>query len=164
MSEVTWVPYGSPGNGYAFARTYAESSGTPYIGASLSLADCTIQRMGNYPVAALMLPNGSTIEALEFNGFALEDPSGTSYDSTPELLNLVSGKIGQLTIDALASSHIAAPVSPGGFADIGTVSGGGVLGTGWAFPDSVMTNGAPYISATTQQPSIKVNGVVKPYP
>ena len=164
LSEVTWVPSGPAGIGYAFARTYAESSGTPYIGASLSLADCTVRRMGNYPVAALMLPNGSTIEALEFNGFALEDPSGTSYDSTPELLNLVSGKIGQLTIDALASSHIAAPVSPGGFADIGAVNGGGVLGTGWAFPDSVMANGAPYISATTQQASIKVNGVVKPYP
>ncbi|HEY3840737.1 MAG TPA: glycosyl hydrolase family 28 protein [Bryobacteraceae bacterium] len=164
LSGVTFIPTGPAGNGYAFARTYSQSSGTPYIGASLSLADCTIQRMGNYPVAALMLPNGSTIEALEFSGFALEDPSGTSYDPTPELLNLVSGRIGQLTIDALTGSHIAAPVSPGGFASIGAVSGGGVLGTGWAFPDSVMTNGAPYISATSQQPSIKVNGVVKPYP
>ena len=41
--------------------------------------------------------------------------------------------------------------------------GAGVLATGWEFPDALMANSVPYISATTDSPSIKVNGVVEPY-
>ena len=39
-----------------------------------------------------------------------------------------------------------------------------MLATGWEFPDSVMADGVPYISATTGSPSIKVGGIVEPYP
>jgi len=43
------------------------------------------------------------------------------------------------------------------------VSGSGVLATGWKFPDEVMADGVPYISATNGLPSIKIGGVVEPY-
>jgi hypothetical protein len=43
------------------------------------------------------------------------------------------------------------------------VSGSGVLATNWEFPDSVMANDVPYISATSGLPSIKINGVVELY-
>jgi hypothetical protein len=43
------------------------------------------------------------------------------------------------------------------------VSGAGVLATGWEFPDAVMANEVPYISANSGLPSIKVGGVVEPY-
>ena len=56
-----------------------------------------------------------------------------------------------------------APVETGEFANVGTVSGSGVLATGWRFPDAVMANGVPYISATSGKPSIKVGGVVEAY-
>jgi hypothetical protein len=115
-------------------------------------------------VPAIILLYGSTIENLAFNGFAIEDPAGDSYAANPELLNLISGSVGQLTLDAVTSTHITAPVSSGGFSNISSVQGTGVLGTGWEFPDALMADGSPYISANTQQPSIRVAGVVKPYP
>ena len=54
-------------------------------------------------------------------------------------------------------------MSGSGFSSIGSVSGAGVLATAWEFPDAVMANNVPYISANTGLPSIKVNGVVEPY-
>jgi hypothetical protein len=164
LSGVTFIPSGNPGPGYAFVRTFFVSSNTPYTGASLSLQDCAIQRHGDYSVPAISLEYGSTIENLEFNGFAVQDPAGSFYAAIPELLNIVKGQIGQLTIDGVTSAHIAGPVSAGGFSSIGSVRGAGVLGSGWQFPDAVMGNGSPYISANSQQPSIKVAGVVKSYP
>ena len=81
----------------------------------------------------------------------------------PNLLKIGSGSIGQLVFDSLDSNNIHAPVSAGGFSSVGSVSGAGVLATGWEFPDAVMANGVPYISANSGVPSIKVNGVVEPY-
>ena len=124
--------------------------------------NCTILRTGNFNVAAAILENASKIANLEFNGFELRD-SGTS-SSVPELLNLEGGSVGQLVINSLLSKNIKAPVESGGFASVGLVSGAGVLATGWAFPDSVMADGVPYISATTGLSSIKVGGGVEPYP
>jgi hypothetical protein len=69
-----------------------------------------------------------------------------------------------LILDAVDSEHLAAPVTAGGFASLGSVSGAGVLATGWFFPDGVMANGVPYLSASTGRGVIKVNGVVQAYP
>jgi hypothetical protein len=79
------------------------------------------------------------------------------------LINMGAGSIGQLAINSVDSAHIAGPVSPGGFLSIGSVTGTGVLATGWEFPDNVMADNVPYISATTGLPSIKIDGVVEPY-
>jgi len=115
---------------------------------------------GNVDVAAVVLENGSTINLLKFNGFARQ----TSGSSTlPGLLNIGSGFIGQLVINSLDSGNIKAPVTPGSFSSIGSVSGAGVLATGWKFPDLVMADGVPYLSANSGLPSIKVGGVVEPY-
>jgi hypothetical protein len=81
----------------------------------------------------------------------------------PNLLNIGWGSIGEVVLDSLDSNNILAPVSAGGFSSVGSVSGAGVLATGWEFPDAVMANGVPYISANSGVPSIKVNGVVEPY-
>jgi hypothetical protein len=80
------------------------------------------------------------------------------------LIDIEEGSIGQLVINSSESQKIAAPVSPGGFSSVGSVSGVGVLATDWEFPDAVMANEVPYISATTGLPSIKIDGVVEPYP
>ncbi|MEI4861360.1 hypothetical protein Q8G41_27615, partial [Klebsiella pneumoniae] len=71
--------------------------------------------------------------------------------------------IGQLVLDSLDNHNISALLSAGGFSSVTSVSGTGVLATGWKFPDAVMANGVPYISASTGAPSIKVNGAVVPY-
>jgi hypothetical protein len=81
----------------------------------------------------------------------------------PELLNIGSASIGQLVLGSLHSNNIKAPVSSKAFSSVGRVSGVGVLATGWEFPDAVMANGVPYISAETGLPSIKINGVVELY-
>lgn len=109
---------------------------------------------GDFDVAALILEYNSTIARLEFNGFATQ---------ANRLLELTSGSIGQLVINSIDSSHIKTPVAPGGFNRISSVSGAGVLATGWGFPDAVMANGVPYISLNSGLPSIKVDGVVEPY-
>jgi hypothetical protein len=164
LSGVTLNPIFQQNIGYSFARSYFFSSGTEYFGGSLTFENCVVARNGNYPVTALILNYGSILESFAINGFAVQDPAGSAYSATPELLDIVSGSIGQLMIGGANSAHITAPVSPGGFASIGSVSGAGVLGTGWQFPDAVMANGSPYISASTGTSSIKVGGVVEPYP
>jgi hypothetical protein len=166
LTGVTLTPINisAPDTGFAFARTIGYDIPISYIGTSIAMENCILNRTGNYPVAALILEDGSTIGSLEFNGFAVVDPPGTSYTPAQALLNIVSGSIGQLVLDAVTSAKIAGPVSAGGFSSIGSVSGAGVLATGWPFPDAVMANGVPYLSANSNLPSIKVGGVIQPYP
>jgi len=165
LSNVTLVPLNNAlqAPGFSFMRTSLGWSGMTYVGSSLSLANCVISRNANYDVAALILENISAINTLELNGFTVQDPPGRSYSPAQKLLNIVSGSIGQLVLDAVDNTKIKAPMSAGGFSSIGSVSGAGVLATGWEFPDEAMANGVPYISANTGLPSIKVNGVVEPY-
>lgn len=131
----------------------------PCVGSSLTFENCSINRFGNVSVPALVLANYSRIEYLAFNGFAVQ-----GNISMPELLAIVQGSIGQLVFESLSSNNILVPITEGGFSSVGSVSGAGVLATGWQFPDAVMADGVPYISASTGSPSIKVNGVVQPYP
>ncbi|WP_263355004.1 glycosyl hydrolase family 28 protein [Acidicapsa acidisoli] len=164
LTKVSHVPLNiNQAPGFAFVRTSPVFAGMTYLGSSLSINNCTITNSEDFPVAALILENGSTINNLEFNGFAVQDASGTSFSTAPQLLNIMSGSIGQLALSSLNSAHIAVPVSAGGFSSIGSISGSGVLATGWEFPDSVMANNVPYISASTHQPSIKIDGVVESY-
>ena len=122
----------------------------PVVGGSLSFQNCRIS--GNGGVAAI-LGNGSTIDTIVFNG--------CSAQASPLLVPIFLGSVGQLILDSVDSSHIVAPTND--FAGIGSVSGAGVLATGWPFPDAVMADGVPYISASTGLPSIKINGVIQPY-
>jgi hypothetical protein len=150
--------------GYAFARTSSPYIRNVYAGGSMVLENCVIQRNRNHAVAALILGNGSTIENIEFSGFAVQDAPGSSYAAAPELLNVASGTIKQVAINGVDSALIKAPVSAGRFSSVGSFCGAGVLATGWQFPDSSMADETPYISASTHRPSIKVRGVVLPYP
>ncbi len=122
----------------------------PFVGGSLSFQNCSFARNGGM---AAFVGNGSIIEKVTFNGFAAQ--------ASPLLVGIVSGSIGQLILDFVDTSNIGAPTND--FASIGSVSGTGVLATGWEFPDAVMADGVPYISASTGLPSIKINGVVEPY-
>jgi hypothetical protein len=147
--------------GFAVARSSAYSDSCTYFGKSLILKNCTIQRKGDSAVPAVVVGTGSSIGNLTFNGFAVKESSGHSM--TPELIDLGVGSVGQLVINAVDSTDIKEPVSPGGFASVGIVSGSGVFATRWPFTDDVMADGVPYVSATTGLPSIKVGGIVEPY-
>ncbi|HEX3374221.1 MAG TPA: glycosyl hydrolase family 28 protein [Edaphobacter sp.] len=149
--------------GYAFARTSSPYRRILYSGKSLVLENCVIQRNRDHAVAALIL-DGSRIENIEFNGFSVQDAPGNSYGATPELLNIASGTIKQVAIGSVDSARIKAPIPASRFSNVGSFCGAGVLATGWQFPDSCMANETPYISASTHRPSIKVAGVVRPYP
>lgn len=169
LRNVKLVPSGDVWKqpGYAFARTNLKllnpCSGT-YIGSSLSFENCSIERHGDVDVSALILQNDSTILNVSFTGFSVLNASG-HQSKTRELINLISGTLGQLVINAIDVSNIANPINNiSGFSNISVVSGAGVLATGWEFPDSVMANGVPYISASSHRPSIRVGGVVEPYP
>lgn len=130
-------------------------------GLNLTLNNCVIYRLSGIQVAAVILGNGSTIDNLTFNGFALQD--GGSYSPALALVNAGLGSIGQLVLNSVKGENIEAPIVMDRFASAGSVSGSGVLATGWKFADDMMANGVPYISANSNQVSIKVDGVVEPY-
>jgi hypothetical protein len=162
LNNVTLTPLATPQlPGFAFARSSTFSAGCTYTGTSLVVDSCTVQRKGDSAIPAMDVENGSSISNLTFGGYVLNGSSSQSM--TPALINIGSGSVGQLVINSVDSADITAPVSPGGFASIGTVSGSGVLATGWEFPDNVMADNVPYISASDGLPSIKINGVVEPY-
>ncbi len=145
----------------AFLRPSPFYGWVSYVGSNLSFENCRFYRSPGIELEGLILENDSTIENLTFSGFGVMN--GESNDPVPDLLDIGWGSIGQLVLNSLNSNNILAPVSAVGFSTIGSVSGAGVLATGWEFPDAVMANGVPYISANSGLPSIKVNGVVEPY-
>ena len=134
----------------------------PSLGANLTFENCTINRIGSGPVPALVIANYSRIQYLAFNGFTMQDAAG--YAPMPALIQIEQGSIGHFVLNALNSANILAPVSEGGFFSVDSVEGNGVLATGWEFPDDIMAEGVPYISASNGTPSVKINGAVQPYP
>jgi len=159
-SKVAWVASQSS-RLCAFVRPSPLYGNIPFSGTRMSFEGCTIGHYGA-SVAAVILENSSVIENLIFDGFAVMQ-IGTSTP-VPSLVDIGSGSIGQLVLNSVDSSQVTGPVSANGFASVSSVSGLGVLATGWAFPDAVMADGVPYISASTGRPSIKINGVIQPYP
>ncbi|HEV2709942.1 MAG TPA: glycosyl hydrolase family 28 protein [Edaphobacter sp.] len=139
---------------------------TPYYratthGLSLTLNNCMIYRSSDIKVSAVIFGNGSTIDNLVFNGFAMQDAG--SYSPALALLDIGLGSVGQLVLNSVNGQNIEVPMVMDRFACVGSVSGTGVLATGWKFADTVMANGVPYLSAGSDQPSIKVGGVVESY-
>jgi hypothetical protein len=160
QSRVVWVsPQSNERCG--FLRPSPLQGTVTCVGSSLTFENCSIKRRGKSEVPASILENDTRIEHLTFNGFEVQDTG--VYPPMPELITIGEGSIGRLTIESLSSNNIKAPVSDGGFSSIASVAGAGVLATGWEFPDDVMAEGVPYISASTGLPSTKVNGVVTPY-
>ena len=170
LRNITFIPWASsniwnqdvPNHVCAFFRPPPIYAGVTCIGSNLSFENCTIQRNSDISAAAVILEYNSTIDNLTFNGFDMQDAG--SYSAVPELLNIGSGSIDQLSLNSTNSSNVKICTSPSGFSSIGSVAGGGVLATGWEFPDIVMANNVPYISANSGLPSIKINGVVESYP
>jgi len=161
QAGVVWVPP-QANQVCGFLRPSPLYGSETWVGSNLIFDNCTISRNGSTQAPASILANNSRIQYLAFNGFQVQD-LGSSIPM-PVLLDLGQGEIGQLDINSLNSNNIWAPVSASGFASIGSVSGAGVLSTGWEFPDAVMAEDVPYISANTGLPAIKINGRVKPYP
>ena len=159
-SRVVWV---APQSSHlcAFVRPSPLYGNVKFSGIRLSFEGCTINHYGA-AVVPVILENNSMIENVIFDGFAVMQV-GTSTP-VPSLVDISSGSIGQLVLDSVDSSQVTGPVSANGFASVSSVSGLGVLATGWTFPDAVMADGVPYISASTGLPSIKINGVPEPYP
>ena len=110
----------------------------------------------------MILEYGSFIRELTFDGFEWQSSAGSRLKS-PELLKIESGSLGRLVLDSLDSTHISLPAAVADFNSIGLVTGQGVLATGWEFPDFVMADEVPYISASNGLTSIKYAGVVKRY-
>src|SRR5215469_8377983 len=78
----------------AFARPSPLYGGGSSAGSSLTFENCQITRDRDIEVAAVILENNTTMAAITFNGFALQDAG--RFSSIPELLVIGSGSIGQL--------------------------------------------------------------------
>ncbi|HZZ40418.1 MAG TPA: glycosyl hydrolase family 28 protein [Acidobacteriaceae bacterium] len=164
--NVTFFPshfdWGKQSHACGFLRPPPPPNGlNAWTGSSLILQNCKIVRRESTDVAAIIFEQPSTIAILEFDGFAVQQAGFT--DPATALLSLGAGSVEQLVLNSVDSTHIYDPVQAGEFIYIGTVAGTGVLATAWRFPDDVMADNVPYISATTGQPSIKVGGVVEAY-
>lgn len=146
----------------AFVRPSPLYGNIASIGSTLTFENCKISRAGDLTVAGVILENDSSIENLFFDGFAVEGTG--SPTPVPALVLIGSGAITGLTLKSVDSRNMASAVFSGGFSNIGSVSGAGLLGTGWEFPDAVMADDVPYISANSGLPSVKIDGVVELYP
>jgi hypothetical protein len=164
LSGLTYTPSGAAGSGYAMVRSELGQGPVVNVGSSLTFTNCTIVRQKDVPAVALQLLLDTRIAVAEFDGFSVADRSGSSFASLPGLIQLSAGSVGQLVLSNVAPAHIAGSVAGGSLAAVGSVAGKGVLATGWKFPDAVMANGSPYVSADSGQASVKVGGVVKAYP
>jgi glycosyl hydrolase family 28 len=154
QQRVNWV--GPQANRIcAFLRPSPLYGGVSFAGSSLSFENC--QSNHGLWTVPVILENNSVIESLVFNGFGLLGAG----KPVPSLVSLGSGSLGEFVINSVNSSSIVAPAD--GFSNVGSVLGSGVLATGWEFPDAVMANDVPYISASTGRPSIKIDGAVQPY-
>ena len=160
LSQTSWHP-GQSNRACGFVRPPPPTGVVPYVGASLSFNDCVIQRNSDIDALGVILEKGSMIGTLEWNGLSVKDFG--SYRSLSKLLDLESGSINQLVINSVNNANTQSLVARNQFSSIGSVTGAGVLATGWEFPDVVMANEIPYISANSGLPSIKVGGVVEPY-
>jgi hypothetical protein len=128
--------------------------------ASAGIIDFTAPTVFNSPGTGT-----HTIEHLVIDGLSVQDDSGTAYAPMPFVIRLNAGsQILRLDIESIDTRKFAQLLSnPAMFSQILSVRGAGVLATGWQFPDAVMDNGVPYISATDNLPSIKIGGAVKKY-
>lgn len=164
ISGLTFTPSGDVGSGYAMVRSEKGQGPLVSVGSSLTFTNCTIARQKDVAAVALQLLLDFRVSVAEFSGFSVVDAAGAKFAPLPGLVQLVEGSIAQLGLDSVAPAQLAAAVAGGDFAGVESVAGLGVLATGWKFPDAVMANGSPYLSADSGQASVKVNGVVKPYP
>ena len=136
---------------------------------SLSL-DLTIVRNpdGNAapPVMALNIAAAADpgIDELRIEQLRVVDEVGSSYPPLPFVLT-GNAPIRKLHIGALDMTHIAAFFDPGNTPPIVTVTGPGVLSCGVQFPDRIVANNTPYISASGPNAGkavIKLAGRVTP--
>jgi hypothetical protein len=155
-SKTAWVNP-QPNHICAFLRPSPLYGGVTWVGAKLYFENCKVYRNRTMEALAVILEYESTVENLVFNGFSVE---GT----IPELLSIGSGSIGELVLQSVDTSRITAPVSSEGFSAIGTVSGAGVLATGWEFPPAVVADGVPYLSSSSGLPTVNLAGKASPYP
>lgn len=150
-----------PSQACGFVRPPEYNGQNSWIGESIVLENCSAIRRGGADFAVAIPEQSSIIRNLEFDGFSLLQAGFTQPAAA--LLSLNFGSVGQLILNVVNSKNIDAAVNTEGFRNVGSVSGTGVLASRWRFPDAVMADGVPYISAATGLPSIKVNGAVEAY-
>ena len=161
LTPLVSPPWSNPVGAFLRPSPLYRNLNVSFFGSNLSFENCRICRSGNLSIAAVILENDSTINNITFNGFGVQD-MGTA-GPVAELVGIVSGAIGEIVLNSVSSSNIRSLVSANGFYNVASVSGTGVLATGWEFPDPVMADEVPYISASSGLPSIKINGVVELY-
>ncbi len=149
--KITGCTVLSPPKPDAFLQVHATVS-------SLTVSNCSIFRnpAGNAP--AFLLSGSPAIERLTIDGFAIESQAGQSFPAIPAL-STSSGHIRKLILNALDMTGVAAFTS--NWTAFTTIAGPGVMATGLEFPDDVISDGTPYLSANSRLPSIKIAGKVK---
>jgi len=163
LSNVTWDSPTSANYGFICLELSVISE--------LIVTACSIYRTSAGNAAPSLINSrdlsGGSVAKLVINGFSISNQTCTSPRPVPYLIDMANLAISQLVIEALDTNNIAALVNPAsGFKGIGTISGAGVLATGFQIPDSVMANSVPYISATSPnegKPCIKIAGKVMTY-
>lgn len=144
-----------------FLRPSPMNGNRTCIGSSVKFEDCKVVRTRDLDTGTVILGYNSNIGQVQFDGYSVQDAG--SYSPVRELIDLGSGSIGNLILDSVKSANIQGCIQREGFHKVESVSGTGVLKTDWRFPDFVMADNVPFISAETGLPSIKINGVVEPY-
>jgi hypothetical protein len=150
FSNVLWM---SPGSAGAWLSL---QPGTTISHASLS--NCSIYRSLNGSAAAYLVNGSGNISKLVLNGFSIDSEAGQSFAAVAAL-STITGTISTLVINGLDATNIT--TLSASMTSFTSISGPGVLASGFSLPDAAMANGTLYLSATTGKPTIKLGGTVE---
>ena len=138
---------------------------------SLSLTNTTLYRNTTWPTTIFDFTTGFggagtgftyTFSQIFIDGFAVHDKAGTSNAAIPYLFRSAAGNvINELYVGSIDSLHLTALCNTPSIFAAASVSGAGLLATGWQVPDAAVANNALFISATSTVPSIMIAGVRK---
>lgn len=129
-----------------------------FAGAAPTISNLSVSGRVRLSRAGSTMPNGAllnstvagaVIDRLTIKSFQVFAEHGQMFAEVPFLIDMANVTIDEVVIHALDPTNVADFVNPAtGFAGIGSISGPGVLASGYEFPDAVMANHTPYISAT----------------
>ncbi len=122
----------------------------------LDISNFTLRMTASrHGAAPLVGAYSGTIGKVVINGFNVVNDAGAVYAS-PYAVYMAGGAITELQVNSINPTYVSALANT--FTGISRISGAGLLASGYPVPDAKVVNGVPYISSSTNLPSIKEGG------
>ena len=132
----------------------ATGSGSPYL-----LASCIAGAFAaNVGIGAPGIYGLQPIQKMRINGWDLLDAKAYTFPNARYVLDMTYISIAELIIDRLCGDRITAFCNPySGYANLGSISGAGLVQSGLHFPSSIVGNNSPYLENLTGNLEVNLN-------